>query len=221
MLKVSVFNVLGPIMIGPSSSHTAGAVKVGYLARSIFKDKLNKADIHLHGSFARTFKGHGTDRALVGGLLGFKPDDERIKNSLQIAKERNVEIDFHLSDLRGVHPNTAKLDLVGENKEMSIIGSSIGGSRIKIIQIDDYEVDFSGEMPTLWVLHKDEPGEIGIITSILGNYKLNIARMVVFRNKKGEVGSAIIELDHAVNDYVISNLENMDDIYQVRYVEPF
>lgn len=208
-------------MIGPSSSHTAGAVKVGYLARSIFKDKLNKADIHLHGSFARTFKGHGTDRALVGGLLGFKPDDERIKNSLQIAKERNVEIDFHLSDLRGVHPNTAKLDLVGENKEMSIIGSSIGGSRIKIIQIDDYEVDFSGEMPTLWVLHKDEPGEIGIITSILGNYKLNIARMVVFRNKKGEVGSAIIELDHAVNDYVISNLENMDDIYQVRYVEPF
>jgi len=208
-------------MIGPSSSHTAGAVKVGYLARSIFKDKLNKADIHLHGSFARTFKGHGTDRALVGGLLGFKPDDERIKNSLQIAKERNVEIEFHLSDLRGVHPNTAKLDLVGENKEMSIIGSSIGGSRIKIIQIDDYEVDFSGEMPTLWVLHKDEPGEIGIITSILGNYKLNIARMVVFRNKKGEVGSAIIELDHAVNDFVISNLENMDDIYQVRYVEPF
>ena len=208
-------------MIGPSSSHTAGFVKVGYLARSIFKDKLNKADIHLHGSFARTFKGHGTDRALVGGLLGFKPDDERIKNSLQIAKERNVEIEFHLSDLRGVHPNTAKLDLVGENKEMSIIGSSIGGSRIKIIQIDDYEVDFSGEMPTLWVLHKDEPGEIGIITSILGNYKLNIARMVVFRNKKGEVGSAIIELDHAVNDFVISNLENMDDIYQVRYVEPF
>ncbi len=208
-------------MIGPSSSHTAGAVKVGFLARSIFKDKLNKADIHLHGSFARTFKGHGTDRALVGGLLGFKPDDERIKNSLQIAQERNVEIDFHLSDLRGVHPNTAKLDLVGENKEMSIIGSSIGGSRIKIIQIDDYEVDFSGEMPTLWVLHKDEPGEIGIITSILGNYKLNIARMVVFRNKKGEVGSAIIELDHEVNDYVISNLENMVDIYQVRYVEPF
>lgn len=208
-------------MIGPSSSHTAGAVKVGYLARSIFKDKLNKADIHLHGSFARTFKGHGTDRALVGGLLGFKPDDERIKNSLQIAEERDVEIDFHLSDLRGVHPNTAKLDLVGDNKEMSIIGSSIGGSRIKIIQIDDYEVDFSGEMPTLWVLHKDEPGEIGIITSILGNYKLNIARMVVFRNKKGEVGSAIIELDHEVNDYVIANLENMDDIYQVRYVEPF
>lgn len=208
-------------MIGPSSSHTAGAVKVGYLARSIFKDKLSKADIHLHGSFARTFKGHGTDRALVGGLLGFKPDDERIRNSLQIAKERDVEIDFHLSDLRGVHPNTAKLDLVGENKEMSIIGSSIGGSRIKIIQIDDYEVDFSGEMPTLWVLHKDEPGEIGIITSILGNYKLNIARMVVFRNRKGEVGSAIIELDHAVNDFVISNLENMDDIYQVRYVEPF
>jgi L-serine dehydratase len=218
---VSVFNVLGPIMIGPSSSHTAGAVKVGYLARSIFKDKLEKAEIYLHGSFARTFKGHGTDRALVGGLLGFKPDDERIRDSLNIAKERGIEIEFHLSDLRGVHPNTAKMKLYGENKEMTIIGSSIGGSRIKIIQIDDYEVDFPGEMPTLWVLHKDEPGEVGIITSILGSYKLNIASMEVFRNKKGEVGSAIIELDHKVNDYVISHLKNMDDIYQVRYIEPF
>jgi len=218
---VSVFNVLGPIMIGPSSSHTAGAVKVGYLARSIFKGKLVKADIYLHGSFARTFKGHGTDRALVGGLLGFKPDDERIRDSLNLAKERGVEIELHLSDLRGVHPNTAKLELFGENKEMTIIGSSIGGSRIKIIQIDDYEVDFSGEMPTLWVLHKDEPGEIGIITSILGSYKLNIASMEVFRNKKGEVGSAIIELDHKVSDYVISHLQNMDNIYQVRYIEPF
>ncbi|HMA59162.1 MAG TPA: L-serine ammonia-lyase, iron-sulfur-dependent subunit beta [Halanaerobiales bacterium] len=218
---MSVFNVLGPIMIGPSSSHTAGAVKVGYLARSIFKGKLVKADIYLHGSFARTFKGHGTDRALVGGLLGFKPDDERIRDSLNLAKERGVEIELHLSDLRGVHPNTAKLELFGENKEMTIIGSSIGGSRIKIIQIDDYEVDFSGEMPTLWVLHKDEPGEIGIITSILGSYKLNIASMEVFRNKKGEVGSAIIELDHKVSDYVISHLQNMDNIYQVRYIEPF
>ncbi|MFO7815993.1 MAG: L-serine ammonia-lyase, iron-sulfur-dependent subunit beta [Halanaerobiales bacterium] len=218
---MSVFNVLGPIMIGPSSSHTAGAVKVGYLARSLFKDKLKKVNLHLHGSFARTFKGHGTDCALVGGLLGFKPDDERIRNSLKIAKKQNIEIKFQLSDLKGVHPNTAKLDLFGENKEMSIIGSSIGGSRIKIIQIDDYEVDFSGEMPTLWVLHKDEPGEIGVITSILGKYKLNIARMVVFRNKKGEVGSAIIELDHKINDFVVSNLENKDHIYQVRYLKPF
>ncbi len=208
-------------MIGPSSSHTAGAVKVGYLAKTIFKDKIKKADIHLHGSFARTFKGHGTDRALVGGLLGFKPDDERIRDSLNIAADRGVEIDFHLSELRNVHPNTAKLDLYGENKEMTIIGSSVGGSQIKIIKIDNYEVDFNGEMPTLWVLHKDEPGEIGIITSILGSYKLNIARMIVFRNKKGEVGSAIIELDHKVNDYVISHLDNMEDIYQVRYIEPF
>lgn len=218
---MSVFNVLGPIMIGPSSSHTAGAVKVGYLAKTIFKDKIIKADIHLHGSFARTFKGHGTDRALVGGLLGFKPDDERIKDALNIAAERGVEIEFHLSELRNVHPNTAKLDLYSENKEMTIIGSSVGGSQIKIIQINDYEVDFTGEMPTLWVLHKDEPGEIGIITSILGSYKLNIARMIVFRNKKGDVGSAIIELDHKVNDYVISHLDNMEDIYQVRYIEPF
>lgn len=218
---MSVFNVLGPIMIGPSSSHTAGAVKVGYLARSIFKDKLVKADIYLHGSFARTFRGHGTDRALVGGLLGFKPDDERIRDALNLAKEKGIEIEFHLSDLRGVHPNTAKLKLSGESKKMTIMGSSIGGSRIRIIQIDDYEVNFSGEMPTLWVLHKDVPGEVGIITSILGSYKLNIASMEVFRNKKGEVGSAIIELDHKVNDYVISHLQNMDDIYQVRYIEPF
>src|SRR6056297_2196247 len=111
-------------MIGPSSSHTAGAVKLGYLSRLIFKDGLKKADIYLHGSFARTFKGHGTDRALVGGLLGFKPDDERIRNSLKLASEKDIEINFLLSDLRGVHPNTAKLELTGRNKEMTIIGSS-------------------------------------------------------------------------------------------------
>ena len=217
----SIFDVMGPVMVGPSSSHTAGAVKLGRIARFIFSDNIKKADIYFHGSFASTYKGHGTDRAVIGGILGFKPDDERIRDSLNLAQKRGIDIEFHLSDLRGVHPNTAKLDLYGENKEMTIIGSSIGGSRIKIIQIDDYEVDFSGEMPTLWVLHKDEPGEVGIITSILGSYKLNIASMTVFRNKKGEVGSAIIELDHKVNDFVISHLGNMDDIYQVRYIEPF
>lgn len=217
---MSVFNILGPIMIGPSSSHTAGAVKLGYLTKTIFKGKFKQAEIYLHGSFARTFKGHGTDRALVGGLLGFRPDDERIKNSLQIAKKRGMKIDFHLSDLRGVHPNTAKIKLQNEEKEMTIIGSSIGGSRIKITQIDQYQVDFSGEMPTLWVLHKDEPGEVGIITTILGDYKINIAKMIVFRNKKGEIGSSIIELDHQVNQKIITELNNMEDIYQVRYIQP-
>lgn len=217
---MSVFNIIGPIMIGPSSSHTAGAVKLGYLTKSIFKDEFKKAEIFLHGSFARTFKGHGTDRALIGGLLGFRPDDERIKNSLQIAAKRAIEVNFHPSDLRGVHPNTAKIKLQNKEKEMTIIGSSIGGSQIKITQIDHYQVNFSGEMPTLWILHKDEPGEVGVITTILGDYKINIAKMTVFRNIKGEVGSSIIELDHQVNQKIITKLDNIKDIYQVRYIQP-
>lgn len=216
----SIFDVMGPVMVGPSSSHTAGAVKLGRIARFIFSAEIKKAEILLHGSFASTYKGHGTDRAVVGGILGFKPDDERIKNSLEIAEKKGIEIKFFEGELRDAHPNTLKITLGNGDKTISMVGSSIGGSDIRVKKIDEYDVNISGNLPTLWVIHRDQPGMVGVITSILGSYKLNIANMQDFRKKKGTTGSSIIELDQAVDKYIISHLENIDDISLVRYIPP-
>lgn len=214
----SIFDVMGPIMIGPSSSHTAGAAKLGRIARYIFADKINSADIKLHGSFATTYSGHGTDRAVVGGILGFKPDDERIKKSMEIAKKRGIEINISTVKLRDVHPNTLLVELKNEDNKVRMVGSSIGGGNIQVGQINDYQVDISGQLPTLWVIHKDRPGMVGIITSLLGSYQLNIANMQDFRMKKGSTGSSIIELDQQVDDNIVRHLEEVDDVYQVRYI---
>lgn len=217
---MGVFDIMGPIMIGPSSSHTAGAARLGRLARLVFKKKIVKADIYLHGSFAETYRGHGTDRALVGGILGFKPDDNRIKDSLKIANSEGIGISFNKIKLRDVHPNTVKIKLSGEEEELTLIGSSTGGGEITVSQIDDYEVDIDGKLPTLWVLHLDRPGEVGVITSILGRYSLNIAFMKVFRRKRGKVGSSIIELDQSVDAEIIQQLVNLPDVILVRYIPP-
>ena len=216
----SIFDIMGPVMVGPSSSHTAGAVKLGRIARFIFSDEIKKADIYFHGSFASTYKGHGTDKAVVGGILGFKPDDERIKNSLEIAKNKNIDINFSEVQLREVHPNTVKIVLANDKESVTMVGSSIGGSDIRVIDIDNYEVNISGQLPTLWIIHKDRPGVVGVITSVLGSYNLNIANMQDFRKKKGTIASSIIELDHAADEYVLKHLRNLDDISLVRYIPP-
>jgi len=216
----SIFDVMGPVMVGPSSSHTAGAVKLGRIARFIFSDTIKKAEINFHGSFASTYKGHGTDKAVIAGILGFKPDDERIKNSLEIAKEKGIEVNFSEVQLRDVHPNTVKIVLSNEKESVSMVGSSIGGSDIKVIEIDNYEVNISGKLPTLWIIHKDRPGMVGVITSVLGSYNLNIAHMQDFRKKKGTIASSIIELDHAVDEYILNHLRNIDGLSLVRYIPP-
>ena len=216
----SIFDIMGPVMVGPSSSHTAGAVKLGRIARFIFSDEIKKADIYFHGSFASTYRGHGTDRAVIGGILGFKPDDERIKRSLDIAKKRDIEISFSEIEIRDAHPNTVKIVLANENNSVSMVGSSIGGSNIRVKEIDNYEVNISGNLPTLWIIHQDRPGMVGVITSVLGSYNLNIAYMQDFRKKKGSIASSIIELDHAVDEYIIKHLSNIDDVSLVRYIPP-
>ncbi len=217
---MSVFDVMGPIMVGPSSSHTAGAARIGRMASLVFDDQVKEAEIFFHGSFAETYRGHGTDRAVVGGILGFNLDDERIKESLEIARKRNIEVKIEQIELRDVHPNTVMIKLKNKDRQLSLSGSSIGGGDIVVHKIDQYEVNISGKLPTLWVLHYDRPGEVGVITTFLGSYKLNIAFMQVFRKKKGTVGSSIIELDHEVDDEIIKHLLNIDDVLQVRYIPP-
>jgi L-serine dehydratase len=217
---MSVFDILGPIMIGPSSSHTAGAARIGFMAKLIFDDDVEAMNIFLHGSFAETGPGHGTDRAVVGGILGFKPDDERIKDSFKFARDMGIEVNFNNIKLSDVHPNTVLIELVKGDRSLKLIASSIGGGNIIVSNIDDYEVNLSGKLPTLWIIHRDKPGKVGLFTSILGSYMLNIANMQVFRKKKGTLASSIIELDHEVNKYILDHLIHLEDIIQVRFIPP-
>ena len=213
----SLFEVMGPIIIGPSSSHTAGAAKLGRLARLIFDEKIAEAEIGLHGSFASTGKGHGTDKALVGGLLGFKPDDPRIRESLKLAADEDVKINFNEIKLPDAHPNSVKITMKNETNSLTIIGSSVGGGNVKVTKIEDYKVNITGSLPTIWLIHQDKPGMVGLITSILGSYNLNIAFMQDFRKIKGTVASAIIELDQEVSKYTLNHLKNTNNIEKVRY----
>ncbi len=217
---MSIFEIMGPAMIGPSSSHTAGAARLGRMAKLLFAEKIDKAVVKLHGSFADTASGHGTDRAIIGGLLGFLPDDERLKNSFALAEEAGLDFSIKEVKLREVHPNTALIELYNEelDKELVMIGSSVGGGRIEVTEINGSSVKLTGRMPTLWVLHKDRPGEIAIITTILGEHEINIAFMQVYRNRKGDVGSSIIEVDQKPDLEVIKSLEESEDIFQVRYL---
>ena len=217
---MSIFEIMGPAMIGPSSSHTAGAARIGRMASLLFADKIDRTVVKLHGSFADTAVGHGTDRAIIGGLLGFLPDDQRLRNSFELAEEAGMEFSLEEVKLREVHPNTVQIELYNKEKDKSLelVASSIGGGRIKVTEINGSSVELTGRMPTLWILHRDRPGEVGIITSILGSYKINIAFMQVYRNRKGDIGSCIIEMDHKPNQYVIKHLENSEDIIQVRYL---
>ena len=219
---MSIFEIMGPAMIGPSSSHTAGAARLGRMAKLLFAEKIDKAVVKLHGSFADTASGHGTDRAIIGGLLGFLPDDERLKNSFALAEDAGLDFSIEEVKLRKVHPNTTLIELYNEelDKELEMIGSSVGGGRIEVTEINGSSVKLTGRMPTLWVLHKDRPGEIAIITTILGEHEINIAFMQVYRNRKGDVGSSIIEVDQKPDLEVIKSLEESEDIFQVRYLPP-
>lgn len=217
---MSIFEIMGPPMIGPSSSHTAGAARLGRMARLLFAEKIDRAVVKLHGSFADTATGHGTDKAVIGGLLGFLPDDERLKNSFVLAEKENMEYSIEEVKLREVHPNTVLIELYNqaETKELKMIGSSVGGGRIEVTEINGSSVKLTGRMPTLWILHKDRPGEVAIITSILGDHQINIAFMQVYRNRKGDIGSCIIELDQKPGPEVIESLSRSKDIFQVRYL---
>ncbi|MGL5616412.1 MAG: L-serine ammonia-lyase, iron-sulfur-dependent subunit beta, partial [Sarcina sp.] len=186
MTNVCVFDILGPIMVGPSSSHTAGAAKLGKVAGIVAGEKIVSVKFILHGSFAKTYKGHGTDKALVAGILGMQPDDERLRASFLIAKEEGLEYEFIESDLGDYHPNTVKFIIEGESGKISeIIGSSIGGGAIEIVEINGEAVTFTGAYPTLITYHKDKPGAVNKITNILYEHKINIAYMSVSRTQKG------------------------------------
>jgi len=216
---MNLFDILGPVMVGPSSSHTAGAVRIGYIARKLLQETPVKVEILLHGSFATTGVGHGTDRALIAGLLGMRPDDIRIPHSFELAKESGLAFSFGTVNLRDAHPNTAVLKLVGESgKEMEVQGVSIGGGRVLIQKLNGMEVNFSGERNTLVIQNLDTPGSVAKVTSILFWKSVNIATMQLCRDKRGGYAMMVLETDEEIWESSVRELQNLDGVLQVIYL---
>ena len=218
---LSIFDVIGPNMIGPSSSHTAGAVSIALMARKMFPEPIQKVTFTLYGSFAKTYRGHGTDRALLGGILGFSTDNEKIRDAFSCAKEMQVEYEFIIDDQTQTnHPNTADIDIVGINGHtLSVRGESIGGGKMKIVRIDNIDVEFTGEYSTLIVHQQDKPGVVAHITQALSESDVNIAFMRLFRENKGANAYTVVESDHPIPEAVLENIRtnpNVDDLMLIQ-----
>mgnify|MGYP001790700058 FL=1 len=216
----SIFDIIGPVMIGPSSSHTAGAARLGKMARCIFRSTPKKVDLTLYGSFAKTYKGHGTDRALIGGLLGFKEDDKRIRNAKELADEAGLDYTFIESPLDIGHPNVVKFDLYGDhNRHMSVVGCSIGGGQIMITEVDGNDMSITGDEFTLVVFHEDRPGAISLISQALSESDINIASMRVFRKGKYKDAVMVITTDSVVNPITVQFMRECPGIQDVMTFE--
>jgi L-serine dehydratase len=218
---MNVFDILGPVMIGPSSSHTAGAAKIGRIAGIILGEKPVQADIYLHGSFAATYRGHGTDRALVGGLLGFAADDERLRNALEIALQEGLTVNFHRENLGDVHPNTAKITVVGiSGKTIDMVASSTGGGDIRVFNLLGFAVDFDGLSNTLIIPHWDRPGTVAAVTAVLAEEGVNIAQMKVAREVPGADAIMIIETDQVCDQSGVEKIQKIPSVLAVTVVKP-
>ena len=216
---MSIFDVIGPVMVGPSSSHTAGAVRIGYISRKLIGENIVKADIRLYGSFLATGKGHGTRKAVVAGLLGMKPDDMRIPDSLDIASSQGMEVTFGEAQLKEAHPNTVQMFLTGvSGRSLEVVGESLGGSRINIAQIDGINTNFSGDYPTLVVHNLDQPGHVSEVTAMLAHKGVNIAYMQLYRANRGGEAVSVVECDQEVPQEGIKWLEKAEGVVKVTYL---
>lgn len=218
---LSIFDVIGPNMIGPSSSHTAGAVSIALMARKLFSEDIQKVTFTLYGSFAKTYRGHGTDRALLGGILGFATYDERIRDAFELAKEMGVAYEYIIDEQTVTnHPNTADIDLIGvTGRTMSIRGESIGGGKMKIVRIDGIDVEFTGEYSTLIVRQIDKPGVVAHITQALSEHNVNIAFMRLFREDKGATAYTVVESDEAIPETVLEQIRENKNVSDLMLIQ--
>lgn len=221
MSFISVFDVLGPNMIGPSSSHTAGAAVIAFLAQKMLNGPLTKVSFTLYGSFAKTYRGHGTDRALLGGIMGFSTDDMRIRDSYEIAQERGLEYSFIPNETEtDIHPNT--VDILMENaagQQMRIRGESLGGGKVLITKINGVKVYFTGEYSAVIVMQQDKPGVVAHITKCLSERSVNIAFMRLFREKKGHTAYTIVESDGRLPEDIAEKLRENPNVHDVMIVQ--
>ena len=219
---MDLFDIIGPIMIGPSSSHTAGAVRIGFVAREILGEQVDSADIALHGSFADTYEGHGTDRALIAGLMGMQVDDARIRESLDLARRAGMKFAFRRIELENAHPNTAVINLTGKSgARVSVRASSVGGGAIRIDMIDDMAVSFRVSQDTIVIRHHDTPGVIAAVSSAIARHGVNIATMQVFRACEGGEAIMAIEVDAPVSEALRRELAGGANIYMVACMRKF
>ena len=217
---LDIFDILGPIMVGPSSSHTAGAVRIGNIARTLLGNEPVEAKLLLQCSFAETGRRHGTDRALVAGLLGMQPDDLDIPNSFALARERGLHFTFGEVQLREAHPNTVVLDLTGQGGEhLKVQACSIGGGRSQVDKLDDVPVGFTGEYNTLIIYNQDDCGYVSEVSKALSQAQVNIANMRLRRQGKGGLAIMVIEVDQKIPQSVITSLRKLEGIRKATYYE--
>lgn len=216
MANIGIFDVLGPIMIGPSSSHTAGAARLGKIARTIVNKPIKDVTFLLHGSFKETYKGHGTDRALVAGILGMMPDDERLRDALLIAEKEGLEVHFLPADLGQVHPNTVKILMTDcDDINWEVLGSSIGGGLVEIYEINGNKVKITGEYPTIITCHDDIPGTVSTVSTLFYDNDINIAHMTLVRSQKGKDATMTFEVDNNVSEELIAAIKAVEGVNRV------
>jgi L-serine dehydratase len=216
----SVFSIIGPAMIGPSSSHTAGAVRIGRFARQLLGTAPVKAEICFYGSFAETYSGHGTDLAIVGGILDYRTDDERIRQSIQNAEQQGIEVVFTTGVLPGAHPNTVKIKLTCQDgSSIEVMGASIGGGTIVIRSINGFEVKCSGELPTLVISHADRQGVLAGITALFSRENVNIGYIITDRKGRTAEALTVVEADSSIPPELVEAIRALEHVSQVSYID--
>lgn len=218
---ISIFDVIGPNMIGPSSSHTAGAVSIALLAQKLFPHEIKKVTFTLYGSFSKTYIGHGTDKALLGGILGFPTDDIRIRDAFAIATQQGIAYTFVIDEeTKTEHPNT--VDILLESKDdstQSIRGESVGGGKVRIVRINNIDVDFTGEYSTLIVKQMDKPGTVAHITQCLSHQNVNIAFMRLFREEKGATAYTVVESDEKIPESILDEIKESPHVDELMLIQ--
>lgn len=220
-MPLNVFDIVGPVMVGPSSSHTAGAARIGLVARKLLGTAPVKANIHLHGSFAKTYRGHGTDKALVAGILGIQPDDMRLRDSLRLAEAAGLCVTFETVVLEDAHPNTAQITLSdADGRTVCVQGASVGGGNILITRINGMAVELTGQYPTLIVLHRDAPGTIAAVTEEMSRRGVNICNFRLAREEKGGVAVMTIEMDGNADDALNECVQRLPNVLSSTLLTP-
>jgi len=217
--RVSILDVMGPVMVGPSSSHTAGTARLGRVSRAILDEDPRELQFHLHPPLAATYRGHGSDFALVGGAIGLSVDDPRIPESIRIAEQMGVGIEFAEEDLGDVHPNTVRIVSVGPTRTVEVIGSSIGGGGIEVFKINGFPSRFRGDSPTLMMFYRDRPGMIHQVTQIIASEGINIASLECSRRQRGKEAFMQIDVDSPLSREAIGRVRALADIEDARYLD--
>ena len=217
----TLLDIIGPVMIGPSSSHTAGASRIGYMAGKIFGNTPKRAEFTLYNSFAKTGFGHGTELALLAGVMGFFPDDSKIKKSFEIARDKGLEFNFNYKEDLNFHPNSVEIKLSGDEEKdaVTVLGTSVGAGEIVINKINGYKFDLRGDYTTLVLIYKDAPGVVYRVANLIQSQNVNIASMHCDRNAKGQVASMGVALDNEISEYTMQKLAEINDTYLIRKLD--